>query len=101
MSSCAGIYGPTFTVYNVHSLIHLCEDSRNFDLSLDDISSFPFENYLQVIKKFVRKPESPLSQIVKRIGELENLAMSGTSQKKFSTKVSRNYKDSWFFTTVR
>ena len=30
-------------VYNVHSLIHLAEDARNFGL-LDNFSSFPFKN---------------------------------------------------------
>ena len=96
VSKCADFYGSTFTVYNVHSLIHLWEDSQNFNTSLDDFSSFPFENYLQVVKKFVRKSENPLAQIVKRIGELENLAMSGTTQKTSTTKISKMHKDSWF-----
>ena len=96
VSSCSQFYGNIFTVYNVHSLIHLWEDSHNFNTSLDNLSSFPFENYLQVVKKFVRKSHNPLAQIVKRIRELENLAMSGTSQKAPATKVSTSEKDSWF-----
>ena len=96
VSACDGIYGRTFTVYNVHSLVHIWEDSRNFNTPLDNISSFPFENYLQVIKKFVRKSQHPSSQIVKRVGELENHAMSGTSQKHLVTKASKRDRDSWF-----
>ena len=96
VSSCTDLYGPAFTVYNVHSLIHLWEDCRNFDTALDNISSFPFENYLQVVKKFVRKTKNPLSQIVKRISELEKYSMTGTSQKCLSTKISENNQDSWF-----
>ena len=45
-------YGETFAVSNVHGLIHLGEDMR-FGSSLNGISSFPFENYLQMLK-FVR-----------------------------------------------
>ncbi|WAR00574.1 hypothetical protein MAR_024946, partial [Mya arenaria] len=39
-----------FVVYNVHLLIHLSDDFRNFGCSLNDISGFPFENHLQSIK---------------------------------------------------
>ena len=64
------LYGPTFTVYNVHGLIHLHEDVRYFQTSLDHVSCFPFENYLQVRKKFVRNAQNPISQVVKRVAEL-------------------------------
>ena len=46
------VYGETFAVYNVHGLIHLGEDMR-FGSSLNGISSFLFENYFQILKKFV------------------------------------------------
>ena len=96
VSACPEIYGASFVVYNVHSLIHLVEDCRNFDCSLDDISCFPFENHLQVVKKYVRKAQNPLAQIVKRVSELENVAMSSVSQKVITTKISKQNKDSWF-----
>ena len=35
-------YGELFTVYNVHSLIHLHEDVLFYNSPLDKISSFPF-----------------------------------------------------------
>ena len=43
------IYGDTFTVYNVHGLVHLADDLQ-FNCSLNDISAFPLENYLQRLK---------------------------------------------------
>ena len=96
VSNCDNLYGRTFTVYNVHNLIHIWEDSENFKTSLDNISTFPFENYMQTIKKFVRKPQNPLSQIVKRVRELETLAMTETSKKPMYAKISITDKDNWF-----
>ena len=55
VSKCRDLYSSTFTVYNVHNLVHIWQDVDNFNVFLDKISSFPFENYLQVLKKFVRK----------------------------------------------
>ena len=90
-------YGPTFSVYNVHSLTHLHEDVSFFNCSLDEISSFQFENYLQVIKKFIRKPQSPLSQVLKRFSELENLEISCNQYAKSHRVIfSPKFKDSWF-----
>ena len=96
VSASKEIYGRTFSVYNVHSLIHLHEDSVNFNCSLDDISCFPFENHLQTVKRYVRKTQNPLAQIVKRVTELENLALSSATHKHYLTKISTNDKDSWF-----
>ena len=45
------IYGSTFTVYNVHNLLHLHEDVSFFNCSLNDVSAFQFKNHLQVIKE--------------------------------------------------
>lgn len=45
------IYGEESAVYNVHGLVHLSEESKNYG-SLDNISSFPFENFLYKLKRF-------------------------------------------------
>lgn len=47
-------YGNTFTVYNVHSIIHLADD-LDMGCSSNEIPAFPFENYLQKLKKCVKK----------------------------------------------
>ena len=47
------LYGDLLAVYNVHCLIHLPDDAKIHG-TLDNISAFPFENYLQQIKKMVR-----------------------------------------------
>ena len=62
------IYGRDFLVYNVHGLIHLAADVKRFG-PLDSFSAFPFENYLGHLKQFVRKPQFPLQQVVRRLSE--------------------------------
>ena len=66
------IYGASQLVYNVHSLIHLAQDCRKFGV-LDNVSAFPYENYLGILKKWVRRPQNPIAQIVCRIAEKESI----------------------------
>ena len=63
------LYGEEFLTYNTHSLLHLCDDVELHG-NLDNISAFPFENYLQSLKKLVRSPLNPVAQIVKRLNEM-------------------------------
>ncbi|XP_061597513.1 uncharacterized protein LOC133460763 isoform X3 [Cololabis saira] len=83
----ARLYGETFPVYNVHGLTHLHEDVRHFQCSLNEVSCFPFENYLQKIKKHVRSGKSPLEQVTRRLAELEHsgVNMSATKPRKFAS----------------
>lgn len=62
------LYGSENVSHNVHNLLHICDDVQYYG-PLDSFSAFPFENYMQYFKKFVRKGERPLEQIVKRINE--------------------------------
>ena len=66
------IYGTECLVYNMHGLLHLADDSKNYGC-LDDFSGFCFENYLQKLKKIVRTPNRPLQQVIRRLGEMEDL----------------------------
>lgn len=65
------LYGEDNLVYNIHNLIHLSDDVKIFG-SLDTFSAFPFENYMQIIKRMLRKAEHPLSQLHNRITEIRN-----------------------------
>lgn len=77
------IYGPQYVSYNVHGLIHLANDVELHG-PLDSFSSFQFENYMQQIKKRVRKDNKPLEQIIRRHTEIEKLEQ----QKSVSTAIN-------------
>lgn len=55
--------------FNLHSLLHLCDDVKFFKAPLDDYSCFKFENFLQFLKKIVRSGMHPLKQINNRYVE--------------------------------
>ncbi|CAI6372829.1 unnamed protein product [Macrosiphum euphorbiae] len=63
------IYGQKFMSHNVHGLLHIVDDYKQFG-PLDELSSFPFENYMKSLKKMVRKHKKPLEQVIKRYQEL-------------------------------
>ncbi|KAK6191229.1 hypothetical protein SNE40_002965 [Patella caerulea] len=100
VKNCNKIYGGTFNVYNIHNLVHLADDVRTFDCSLNEISAFPFENYLQCIKKSIRNSNNPIAQVVKRQRELE----SADTEMEFSTckpkfKINTTEKNKYFLLT--
>lgn len=68
----AEIYGDDFIVYNVHSILHLCTDVQRYG-PLERYSCFPFENYLQFLKRRIRSKKLPLQQVCNRIAEEENI----------------------------
>lgn len=70
INGCEAIYGNTFAVYNVHSLLHLPEDVQFFQVSLNDISCFAFENFMQKLKRLVRSAQNPMVQVIRRLEEL-------------------------------
>ena len=69
-------YGSTFTVYNVHNLLHIADDWENFNCSLNDISCFANEKFLQRIKKCVRNSINPAAQVAKRTLNISNVLHS-------------------------
>lgn len=62
------IYGRENVSYNVHGLLHLVNDVKNFG-PLDSFSAFNFENFMQKVKKLVRKSKNPLEQFYLRMSE--------------------------------
>lgn len=72
------LYGD-FVVYNIHGLVHLADDVRKFG-PLPNFSAFPFENYLQKMKRKVRKPSKCLQQIVRRLAEEESVSKANKNK---------------------
>ncbi len=62
------LYGKKYISYNVHNVLHLVEDVKRHGV-LDNFSTFQYETFLHRLKRLVRKPQSPLSQIVRRLSE--------------------------------
>ena len=76
VANCEPLYGPEFVVYNVHGLLHVADDVQYFGTSLDNVSAFKYENYLQTIKRLVRGASNPIAQVSKRLHEHEYVAGS-------------------------
>lgn len=66
------LYGKENISHNIHNLLHISQDATNFG-KLDNFSAFPFENYMQILKKHVRKSDKPIAQVINRIAEREQI----------------------------
>ncbi|XP_066588102.1 uncharacterized protein [Prorops nasuta] len=62
------LYGAHFLIHNIHNLLHLVDDVRRFG-QLDNFSNFSSENYLQALKKMIRKDGDIIPQVVRRLNE--------------------------------
>nr|CAI5837451.1 unnamed protein product [Callosobruchus analis] len=96
------IYGIHAISRNIHNLCHIVEDVRRFG-PLENLSSYPFENKLGMIKKSIKSGYRPLAQIAKRIlDQHEKPADFGPAYKKVLLKnglcVAANLKDQWLLT---
>lgn len=65
-------YGIEFLSYNVHGLLHLANDVKNYGL-LDSFSAFPYENNMNYFRRICRKPNQHLQQIANRRYEEKSL----------------------------
>ena len=51
-------------VFNVDNLLLLTDDARRFNSPLQKILAFPFENYMQTMKGFMKGGRYPLQEII-------------------------------------
>lgn len=63
--------------HNIHNLIHLVDDVKKFG-PLNNFSAFKFENYMQILKKYIRKADKSLQQVIWRYIEKEINSDSST-----------------------
>ncbi|XP_058978797.1 uncharacterized protein LOC131802467 [Musca domestica] len=60
------VFGDSSVSYNIHTLLHLVDSIRDIGL-MSGSSAYDFENYLQTMGKYVKKPTNILQQIFKRV----------------------------------
>lgn len=98
MENYPSIYGLNNLVYNVHVLLHLAECVSQFGC-LDSFSCYKFENFIQSLKKTIKKPTEVLQQLFKRKTEDELIRGEVTKEEtngKFGEfNVSTKDKDSF------
>jgi len=68
VESFQSIYGKAYISHNIHALIHIAVDAKKYG-SLNNFSCFPFENFMQPIKKQIKSGMKPLQQFVHRYAE--------------------------------
>nr|XP_033326116.1 uncharacterized protein LOC117220349 [Megalopta genalis] len=68
---CEKLYGPNFSSYNVHGLLHLVNDAKRFD-TIESFSAFLYESNMSTFRKYCRKTGKPLQQFSYRMIEIEH-----------------------------
>lgn len=85
------IYGKKYVSFNVHNLLHLADDVKQFG-SLDTFSAFAFESYISSLKILIRKGEKPLQQISRRLEEY-NYLTSNVLKNEYHMQFTRKHQD--------
>lgn len=83
----AELYGTQYVTYNVHNLLHLCDEVKLHG-ALDNYSAFKYENFLYKLKNKLKVSGKPLEQISNRIQE--GVFSSKTVHKTFPIGISKN-----------
>lgn len=68
IANSAELFGPEFVVYYVHNLVHLSEECAEHG-TLDGYSAYRYENYLGIIKRYLRSKYLSLEQLHNRDSE--------------------------------
>lgn len=66
------LYGIDHFSSNLHNICHVVDDVRKFG-PLNTFSAYPFESKLYLIKRLLRNGNLPLSQVSRRISELQKI----------------------------
>lgn len=66
------IYGKTFMSHNIHITLHIADDVKEFG-PLNCYSAFPFESFMQPLKKKIKNGVKPLQQLARRYTEYKLL----------------------------
>lgn len=56
------LYGEDNLVFTFHCLLHLPEQALLHGI-LDNVTAYPFENYMRTLLKMIRRPKDPLPQL--------------------------------------
>lgn len=62
-------YGNESLINNIHTLAHVSDDVKNMNYSLSNMSSFPFESKLGLIKKSCKSGNRSLEQLCNHYSE--------------------------------
>lgn len=66
------IFGEELVSFNIHGLLHLSGCVKSLG-PLDSFSAYRFENFMQFLKKIIKKPNQILQQIFLRLNERQDL----------------------------
>ncbi|XP_067630062.1 uncharacterized protein [Eurosta solidaginis] len=69
------MFGKESVTFNIHGLLHLSECVKDLG-PLDSFSAYRFENFMQFLKKIVRKPNQILQQLFLRLKERQDVSSS-------------------------
>lgn len=90
VASFAQIYQKCYMSHNMHSILHLSDDVEKFG-PLNSFSAFPFESYMQPLKKKIKSGVKPLQQLVRRYAE-EKILWHNQKLKPENCNSSINYQ---------
>lgn len=81
------LYGEDYLIYTIHCMQHLAKETLLQNGPLDNYTAYPFVNYMQTLKRMIRRPSNVLPQLFRRLVE--------NSQNKKSKFVERKKSDSY------
>ncbi|XP_067614576.1 uncharacterized protein [Eurosta solidaginis] len=97
----AAVFGENSINYNVHGLLHIAEDVKELGIP-SNYSAYSFENYLQVLKSYVRQPRQILRQISNMV--MQEAIVTDSKFSGFKTKdncINSFYFDGYMLSTQR